>query len=67
MTRPWDRILLARREDASEWSTGFNQKADHFSSYLYFSEVNAEIQRLLRLQHMLPESWIVEVHTKKKT
>ncbi|CAF0732105.1 unnamed protein product [Adineta ricciae] len=44
MTKPWDRILLARRDDANEW------------------KVNAEIQRLLRLQYMLPESWIVEVY-----
>ena len=31
----------------------------------FYLEANAEIQRLLRLPHMLPESWIIEVCIKR--
>ncbi|UJR26717.1 hypothetical protein I4U23_008032 [Adineta vaga] len=44
MTKSWDRILLAKRENTNEWKT------------------NAEIQRLLKLPHMLPESWLIEIY-----
>jgi hypothetical protein len=31
----------------------------------FYSEANNEIQRVLKLQHMLPESWIIEVSIKR--
>ncbi|CAF1004064.1 unnamed protein product [Adineta steineri] len=44
MTKPWERILLGRRENITEW------------------KANNEIQKLLRLPHMLPEPWLIEIH-----
>ena len=63
MKNSWDRVFLARRENAAEWSNRQEITMMKIFKFSFFvsSEQNGEIQALMRLPYMLPESWIIEV------
>jgi hypothetical protein len=63
MTSAWTRLLLGKRENINEWSMFTDRFPSKLDSFGFFEESNVEIQNLLKLPHMLPESWVNEVRT----
>lgn len=60
MTHPWERVLLAKRENIAEWSKGEANRRNAIGTNARL-ESNTEIQQLLKLPCMLPEAWVMEV------
>lgn len=60
MDKPWDRILVGKREDPSKWSKSIEKEKKTISNFSLL-ENNEEIKKLLKYPHMLPEGWLMEV------